>query len=84
MQSNRGDDPTTGSIALQLNDNPAGITMNRAVVNNQTFNSIGNITAEANLNVWGDLLFQHSSGIKETLNGSDYDLDIRNGDTDSD
>ena len=56
--------------------------MNRAVVNNQTFNSIGNITAEANLNVWGDLLFQHSSGIKETLNGSDYDLDIRNGDTD--
>ena len=82
LQSNRGDDPTTGSIALQLNDNPAGITMNRAVVNNQTFNSIGNITAEANLNVWGDLLFQHSSGIKETLNGSDYDLDIRNGDTD--
>ena len=84
LQSNRGDDPRTGSIALQLNDNPAGITMNRAVVNNQTFNSIGNITAEANLNVWGDLLFQHSSGIKETLNGSDYDLDIRNGDTDSD
>ena len=82
LQSNRADDPTTGSIALQLNDNPAGITMNRAVVNNQTFNSIGNITAEANLNVWGDLLFQHSSGIKETLNGSDYDLDIRNGDTD--
>ena len=82
LQSNRADDPTTGSIALQLNDNPAGITMNRAVINNQTFNSIGNITAEANLNVWGDLLFQHSSGIKETLNGSDYDLDIRNGDTD--
>ena len=82
LQSNRADDPTTGSIALQLNDNPAGITMNRAVVNNQTFNSIGNITAEANLNVWGDLLFQHSSGTKEPLNGSDYDLDIRNGDTD--
>ena len=65
--------------------------MNRAVVNNQTFNSIGNITtfnsignitAEANLNVWGEILFQNSSGIKETLNGSDYDLDIRNGDTD--
>ena len=32
--------------------------------------------------MWGELLFQHSSGIKETLNGSDYDLDIRNGDTD--
>ena len=81
LQSNRADDPTTSSIALQLNDTN-GITMNRAVTNIQTFNSIGNITAEASLNVWGDLLFQHSSGIKETLNGSDYDLDIRNGDTD--
>ena len=28
------------------------------------------------------MFFQHSSSIKETLNGSDYDLDIRNGDTD--
>ena len=82
LQSNRDTDPTTGTIALQLNDNPAGITMNRAVVNNQTFNSIGNITAEANLNVWGEILFQNSLGLKETLNGSDYDLDIRNGDTD--
>ena len=81
LQSNRADDSTTGSIALQLND-ANGITINRAVVNNQTFNRIGNATAEANLNVWGDLLFQHSSGIKETLNGSDYDLDIINGDTD--
>ena len=27
-------------------------------------------------------MFQHSSSIKETINGSDYDLDIRNGDTD--
>ena len=56
--------------------------MNRPVVNNQTFNSIGNIMAEASLNVWGELFFQHSSSIKETLDGSDYDLDIRNGDTD--
>ena len=38
--------------------------------------------AEANLNVGGELLSQHSSGISETLNGSDYDLDMRNGDTD--
>ena len=82
LQSNRSTDPTTSSIALQLNDKPAGITMNRAVTNNLTFNSLGNITAEANLNVWGEILFQNSSGIKETLNGSDYDLDIRNGDTD--
>ena len=34
------------------------------------------------MNVWGDLFFQHSSGIKETLNGSHYGLDIRNGDAD--
>ena len=68
-------------LSLQLDDTN-GITINRAVINNQTFNSIGNITAEANLSVWGELFFQHSSGIKETLNGSDSDLDIRNGDTD--
>ena len=55
LQSNRADDPTTGSIALQLNDTN-GITINRAVTNNQTFNSIGNITAEASLNVWGDFI----------------------------
>ena len=81
LQSNRADDPTTSSIALQLSDTN-GIKINRAVTNNQTFNSIGNITAEANLNVWGDLLFQHSSAIYENLNGSDYDLVLRNGDTD--
>ena len=81
LQSDRTTDPTTGTIALQLDDTN-GITINRAVVNNQTFNSIGNITAEANLNVWGDLLFQHSSAIYENLNGSDYDLVLRNGDTD--
>ena len=80
-QSNGADDPSTSSIALQLNDNPAGITMNRAVTNNLTFNSIGDITAYANLNVWGELFFQHSSSVKEALNGSIYDLDIRNGDT---
>ena len=51
-------------------------------MNNQTFNSIGNITAEANLNVWGNILFQHSSAINEVLNGTDYDLLIWNGDTD--
>ena len=82
LHSDRATDPMTGTIALQLDDTSGGITINRAFINNQTFNSIGNITAEANLNVWGELLFQHSSGIKETLNGSDYDLDIRHGDTD--
>ena len=82
LQSDRGADPTTSTIALQINDNPASITMNRATTVNQTLNILGNTTAEANLNVWGEISFQHSSGIKETLNGSDYDLDIRNGDTD--
>ena len=81
LQSDRTTDPTTGTIALQLDDTN-GITINRAVTNDQTFNSIGNITAEANLNVWGDFLFQHSSAIYENLNGSDYDLVLRNGDTD--
>ena len=81
LQSDRTTVPTTGTIALQLDDTN-GITINRAVTNNQTFNSIGNITAEANLDVWGDLLFQHSSAIYENLNGSDYDLVLRNGDTD--
>ena len=80
-QSNGADDTSTSSISLQLNDNPPGITMNRAVTNNLTFNSIGDITAYANLNVWGELFFQHSSSVKEALNGSIYDLDIRNGDT---
>ena len=80
LQTDRSADPTTGTIAVQLDDTN-GITINRAVINNQTFNSIGNTTAEASLNVWGELLFQHSSSIKETLNGSEYDLDIRNGDT---
>ena len=32
--------------------------MNRAVVNNRTFNSIGNTTAESNLNVWGEIVFK--------------------------
>ena len=66
LQTDRATDPTTGTIALELDDTN-GITLNRAVINYQTFNSIGNITAEANLNVWGQILFQHSSGIHEVL-----------------
>ena len=76
FQASRATDPTTATIALQFTDTN-GRTLNRAVANNLTFNSIDNITAEANLNVWGELCFQHSSGIEETLNGSDYDLEIR-------
>ena len=61
IQTDRGIDPTNSSIALQLKDNPAGITMNRATTVNQTLHVIGNTTAEANLHVWGDVFFQHSS-----------------------
>ena len=81
LQPNRTTDPTTSTIALQLNDTN-GVTLNRAVVNNLTFNSIGKITAEADLDVWGGIYFQHSSAIYENLNGSDHDLILRNGDTD--
>ena len=82
LQTDRTTDPTTGSIALQLNDNPSSITMNRATTMNQTLNVIGKLTAEADLDVWGSIVFEHSSAIYENLNGSDYDLILRNGDTD--
>ena len=86
LQSNRASDPTTSSIALQLNDNPAGITMNRAITNNLTFNSIGNIVGEADIIgqndiiSWGRFMFQNSSELKEVLDGQ-YKLFVRNSDT---
>ena len=79
LQSNRTTDPTTGTIALQLNDTN-GITINRAVTNNQTFNSIGNIVGEADIISWGRFMFQNSSEFKEVLD-TQYKLYIRNGDT---
>ena len=85
LQSNRSTDPTTGTIALQLNDNPAGITMNRAVTNNLTFNSIGNIVGEADIIgqndiiSWGRFMFQNSSEFKEVLD-TQYKLFVRNSD----
>ena len=79
LQSNRTTDPTTGTIALQLNDTN-GITINRAVTNNLTFNSIGNIVGEADVVSWGRFMFQNSSELKEVLDGQ-YKLFIRNGDT---
>ena len=48
LQANRATDPTTSTIALQLNGTN-GITLNRAVTNNLTFNSIGNIVGESEL-----------------------------------
>ena len=78
LQSNRTTDPTTGTIALQLNDTN-GITINRAVTNNQTFNSIGNIVGESDVVSWGRFMFQNSSEFKEVLD-TQYKLYIRNGD----
>ena len=72
-------DPTTGTIALQLNDTN-GITLNRAVTNNLTFNSIGNIVGESDVISWGRFMFQNSSELKEVLD-TQYKLYIRNGDT---
>ena len=79
LQPNRATDPTTGTIALQLNDT-SGITLNRAVVNNLTFNSIGNIVGEADVVSWGRFMFQFSSELREVLD-TPYTLYIRNGDT---
>ena len=78
LQSDRTTGPTTGTIALQLNDTN-GITINRAVTNNLTFNSIGNIVGEADVISWGRFMFQNSSELKEVLDGQ-YKLFVRNGD----
>ena len=78
LQSDRTTDPTTGTIALQLNDTN-GITINRAVTNNQTFNSIGNIVGESDVISWGRFMFQNSSELKEVLD-TQYKLYIRNAD----
>ena len=78
LQSDRTTDPTTGTIALQLDD-ANGITINRPVVNNQTFNSIGNIVGEADVISWGRFMFQNSSEFKEVLD-TQYKLFVRNSD----
>ena len=44
LQTDRATGPTTGTIFLQVDD-ANGITIHRPVINNQTFNSIGNISA---------------------------------------
>ena len=78
LQSDRTSDPTTGTICLQLDDTN-GITTTRAVVNNQTFNSIGNIVGEADVISWGRFMFQNSSQLKEVSDGQ-YKLFVRNAD----
>ena len=79
LQPNKEADPTTATIALQLNDTN-GITINRAVTNNLTFNSIGNIVGEADIISWNRFMFQNASEFKEVLDGQ-YKLFVRNGDT---
>ena len=79
LQSNKEADPTTATIALQLNDTN-GITINRAVTNNLTFNSIGNIVGEADVISLGRFMFQNASEFKEVLDGQ-YKLFVSNGDT---
>ena len=79
LQSNKEADPTTATIALQLNDTN-GITINRAVTNDLTFNSIGNIVGEADIISWNRFMFQNASEFKEVLDGQ-YKLFVRNGDT---
>ena len=78
LQSNRADDPTTGSIALQLNDTN-GITINRAVTNNQTFNSLGDIIGEADVVSYGKFELQNAGEIREVLD-TQYKMYVRNGD----
>ena len=79
LQSDRTTDPTTGTIALQLNDTN-GITLNRAVTNNLTFNSIGNIVGEADVISWGKFKLQNSGEIREVLD-TQYKMYVRNGDS---
>ena len=79
LQADRTTDPTTGTIALQLNDTN-GITLNRAVTNNLTFNSIGNIVGESDVISWGRFMFQNAGEIREVLD-TQYKMYVRNGDS---
>ena len=72
LQTDRTTDPTTGSIAMQLNDNPSSITMNRATTNEP----------DIKCNRKNNSRSGFSSAIYENLNGSDYDLILRTVDTD--
>ena len=65
-------------MALQLNDTN-GITLNRAVTNNLTVNSIGNIVGEADVISWGKFKLQNSREIREVLD-TQYKMYIRNAD----
>ena len=78
LQSDRATEPTTGNLALQLDDT-SGITINRAVINTQTVNSIGNIVGEANVTAWGKFALRNAGEIREVLD-TQYKMYARNGD----
>ena len=69
LQSNRTTDPTTSTIALQLNDTN-GITLNRATTINQ------NLTLFQNL-----ILNSGNNTLSEALVSSSYDMLLTNSDT---
>ena len=79
LQTDRTTDHTTGTIVLQLNDTN-GITLNRAVTNNSTSTSIGNIVGEADIISWGKFKLQNSGEIREVLD-TQYKMYVRNGDS---
>ena len=64
---------------LQLNDTN-GITLNRAVTNNSTSHSIGNIVGEADIISWGKFKLQNSGEIREVF-VRQYKMYVRNGDS---
>ena len=64
IQMGRTSDLTTGMIALQLNDT-LRITVNRAVINNQIFSSIGNIVEKADVTSWDALCFRTAVHVKK-------------------
>ena len=69
LQTSRTTDPTTGTIALQLNDTN-GITLNRATTINQNLTLLQDLISSSGNNTWG-----------ETLVSSSYDMLLTNSDT---
>ena len=65
LQADRTTDPTTGTIALRLNVANEISFKSRAVPNNLTFKSLGNIVGEADVISWGEFILQNSGESRE-------------------
>ena len=63
LQSNKEAGPTTGTIALQIND-ATNIVMNRPAMNNQAIYSLGDRSTEGNLLAQGTLSSQGSFSLQ--------------------